>query len=1204
MSQKIYSDLDVKGSVTISTINSATTDTDKFLVSDGGVVKYRTGAEMLSDLGVAPGVASNIQHQVKAGVAINKGQAIYVTGADGTNMIVGLASSTSEATSSKTMGLMTSTVAINDFGNVVTEGLLAGLDTTAAVSEGDPVWLGINGNLIYGLVNKPYAPNHLVFIGIVTRKNLNNGEIFVKVQNGFELNEIHDADLKTTVPVNGHILGFNGTLWVNKTIAGWLGYTPADDANVVHKTGNEAINGIKTFNAAPLMNLGIVNFTDLDLTGNIMQVYANTNKWQFSNTTGNKLLDFNNSTISFFKTNSIVADISNNLLTASRTYSLPNISGTIALTSDVSALGALKQDKLTGPGFVKANSGVITYDNSTYLTSAVTSFSGGTTGLSPSTASSGIITLGGTLAIANGGTGATTAPLARTSLGATTVGANIFTAANPNAITFLRANANNTVSFLNAAAFRTAIGVSAGGTITLSNIGTAPNANGATLTGSVLNLEPASIGFGGVVTTLPQIFSGKKTFVEDLVVNTIIVGRGGAIENTAINTTAIGLNALQFNNANNSTAIGANALSSNVGGYQNTAVGSNALQTNVGETSNLIPGVSYIGVYNTAVGYEALKLNISNNNTAVGLSTLANNTIGFQNTAVGSEALRNNITGEENTAVGKDALKNNTDANWNTAFGSSALLSNVGGYQNTAVGRFASLSNSSGAYNTSIGVDALKASAISNHNTGLGYKAGYTITGARNTFLGSQDDLLTSPQVATVNNSIAIGHNAYTTKNNQVVIGNSLITETVLKGVIKLTDTPIISSGPYDILTINTTSGDIEKIIEITKSMVGLSNVDNTSDLDKPISTATQTALNTKQNTLSGTGLVKSTAGTISYTADNSGNWNTAYTNRITSLTVTGSSGAATLVSNVLNIPTYTLTGLGGQPLLSGTGFVKSTAGTISYDTNTYYLSSNPSGFTSNTGTVSSVGGISATANANGATITGSVLNLAAADSTNGGVVTSGAQTFGIGKKFTDNLQITTTTSSASLGFDFNGTTTGTIICNSSFYQFQAINSYGWIFKNSAGDVNSLVLDQSGTAQFAGNVYADFYGLPDVNGYSTGISSNSDRTIQLQIGGATAVNIATNNNATFTASVTATGFFNSSDARLKNVTERDGDTIKFTWKDKRDDKIHIGYIAQEVQEKYPDQVTEDTNGMLTVNYIEVLVAKIQELENRIKQLEK
>jgi hypothetical protein len=264
MSQKIYSDLDVKGSVTISTINSATTDTDKFLVSDGGVVKYRTGAEMLSDLGVAPGVASNIQHQVKAGVAINKGQAVYVTGADGTNMIVGLASNATEATSSKTMGLMTSTVATNGFGNVIAEGLLAGLNTSTATA-GDPVWLGTGGNLIYGLINKPYAPAHLVFIGIVTRSNLNNGEIFVKVQNGFELNEIHDADLKTTTPIDGHILGFNGTLWVNKTIAGWLGYTPANangTTNYLSKfTGSTTLGNSQIFDNGTKVGINTITPT-------------------------------------------------------------------------------------------------------------------------------------------------------------------------------------------------------------------------------------------------------------------------------------------------------------------------------------------------------------------------------------------------------------------------------------------------------------------------------------------------------------------------------------------------------------------------------------------------------------------------------------------------------------------------------------------------------------------------------------------------------------------------------------------------------------------------------------------------------------------------------------------------------------------------------------------------------------------------------
>lgn len=68
----------------------------------------------------------------------------------------------------------------------------------------------------------------------------------------------------------------------------------------------------------------------------------------------------------------------------------------------------------------------------------------------------------GTLPILAGGTGATTAPNARTNLGATTVGGNLFTLTNPSAITFPRFNADNTVSALNATDFRTAIGAGTG----------------------------------------------------------------------------------------------------------------------------------------------------------------------------------------------------------------------------------------------------------------------------------------------------------------------------------------------------------------------------------------------------------------------------------------------------------------------------------------------------------------------------------------------------------------------------------------------------------------------------------------------------------------------------------------------------------------------------------------------------------------------
>lgn len=252
---KIKTSVEVDGSLSLSQVANATLDTNQFLVSDGGVVKYRTGTDVLSDLGIDP--------TVKAGVAINKGQAVYVTTADGTNIIVGKASNLTEAASSKTLGLLDATVPLNGMANVISNGLLEGLDTSTA-TIGDPVWLGENGNLIYGLANKPYAPKHLVYIGVITRVNLNNGEIFINVQNGFELNEIHDVDLKTVIPVNGDILGYDGTLWVNKTIATWLGYIPADDSNVVHKTGVETIFDQKTFNGTLNTTTSIFNLAAVD----------------------------------------------------------------------------------------------------------------------------------------------------------------------------------------------------------------------------------------------------------------------------------------------------------------------------------------------------------------------------------------------------------------------------------------------------------------------------------------------------------------------------------------------------------------------------------------------------------------------------------------------------------------------------------------------------------------------------------------------------------------------------------------------------------------------------------------------------------------------------------------------------------------------------------------------------------------------------
>jgi hypothetical protein len=167
------------------------------------------------------GYTSTVQHYVKnsSGSTINAGTPVYVSGANGANMLISKASNAGELTSSKTFGLLAENLAQNAIGFVITEGLLSGLDTHTA-NAGDPVWLGVNGGLVYGLLNKPIAPAHLVFLGIVTRSHAQNGQIFVKVQNGFELNELHDVDLDyTNPPSDGDVLAYNANtgMWTNSS---------------------------------------------------------------------------------------------------------------------------------------------------------------------------------------------------------------------------------------------------------------------------------------------------------------------------------------------------------------------------------------------------------------------------------------------------------------------------------------------------------------------------------------------------------------------------------------------------------------------------------------------------------------------------------------------------------------------------------------------------------------------------------------------------------------------------------------------------------------------------------------------------------------------------------------------------------------------------------------------------------------------------
>ena len=156
-------------------------------------------------------------------VTITKGQAVYLYQASGNKATVKLALNTSDATSAKTLGLAAENILSGQDGLVITQGVLDGINT-GAYSPGDTLYLGATGGS--WTATKPYAPNHLVYIGVVEKANAGNGQIYVRVQNGYELDEIHDVDLITSPPTNGQVLTYNSVTQL------WTAQTPSGGVNI------------------------------------------------------------------------------------------------------------------------------------------------------------------------------------------------------------------------------------------------------------------------------------------------------------------------------------------------------------------------------------------------------------------------------------------------------------------------------------------------------------------------------------------------------------------------------------------------------------------------------------------------------------------------------------------------------------------------------------------------------------------------------------------------------------------------------------------------------------------------------------------------------------------------------------------------------------------------------------------------------------
>lgn len=192
---------------------------------------YWNSTDGTADLGLMGGnvVLPLGQKQVarvlnNSGSILNKSayQVVKITAAQGQRLAVGLAQANNDANSTDTLGLVAENIANNQEGFITSSGLVTGIDTTGDLQLED--WN--DGDILYlspttpGAITKvkPVAPQHSVIVGFVVYAHKTQGKIYVKVDNGYELDELHNV--RITSVANDNILQYNSSLAVWENVAG------------------------------------------------------------------------------------------------------------------------------------------------------------------------------------------------------------------------------------------------------------------------------------------------------------------------------------------------------------------------------------------------------------------------------------------------------------------------------------------------------------------------------------------------------------------------------------------------------------------------------------------------------------------------------------------------------------------------------------------------------------------------------------------------------------------------------------------------------------------------------------------------------------------------------------------------------------------------------------------------------------------------
>jgi len=325
------------------------------------------------------GVQLKVGHELvvrvnnQTGSPIPKGSAVYINGEQGQRPTITLASFTADSTSAAVVGLTMTQINNNNNGYVIVGGVLEGLDTSS-YTAGTPLYLYTGGTLTS---TKPQAPDHDVRIGKVVVSNATTGSIYVSIQNGYELDELHDA--RITNKSVGDLLtvsGYNGyDLWVNsKTLNG--SYTITGDTTIGQGLTATTISGGTIYGSGlGLINIPISGVTNLqtslnnkfDITGGTINgnltVTGNTNLQTFTAGTGTingNLTVTGNTILTSVTGNSL--NITGNTIISSFTGGSGTINGNLNVTGNTSMTGTLN---VTGNTNVRAFTGTTGYFSGT-----------------------------------------------------------------------------------------------------------------------------------------------------------------------------------------------------------------------------------------------------------------------------------------------------------------------------------------------------------------------------------------------------------------------------------------------------------------------------------------------------------------------------------------------------------------------------------------------------------------------------------------------------------------------------------------------------------------------------------------------------------------------------------------------------------------------------------------------------------------------